>query len=74
VAGEVVWAVRHEMARTIEDFLSRRTRALVLDARASIEMASQVAELMAKELGRNKAWKDQQIGNYKKLAKGYLLT
>src|SRR5262249_52274184 len=28
--GEVVWAVRHEMARTLEDALSRRLRALVL--------------------------------------------
>ena len=72
VAGEVIWAVRHEMARTVEDFLSRRTRALVLDARVSMEMAPQVAELMARELGRNKTWKDQQISAYKKLAQGYL--
>jgi glycerol-3-phosphate dehydrogenase len=74
VAGEVIWAARHEMARTIEDFLSRRTRALVLDARASMEMAPQVAELMARELGRDKTWQDHQISDYKKLAKGYLLT
>ncbi len=73
VAGEVIWAARHEMARTIEDFLSRRTRALVLDARASMEMAPQVAELMARELGRDKTWQDHQISAYKKLAKGYLL-
>ncbi|OGP83496.1 MAG: FAD-dependent oxidoreductase [Deltaproteobacteria bacterium RBG_16_54_11] len=72
VAGEVIWAVRHEMARTVEDFLSRRTRALVLDARVSMEMAPQVAELMARELGRNKTWKDHQISAYKKLAQGYL--
>jgi glycerol-3-phosphate dehydrogenase len=74
VAGEVVWAVRHEMARTIEDFLSRRTRALLLDARASMEMAPKVAELMAQELGRDKAWQEHQISAYKKLAKGHLLT
>ncbi len=74
VAGEVIWAARHEMARTIEDFLSRRTRALVLDARASMEMAPKVAELMAQELGRDKTWQDHQISAYKKLAKGYLLT
>jgi glycerol-3-phosphate dehydrogenase len=72
VAGEVIWAVRHEMARTVEDFLSRRTRALVLDARASMEMAPQVAELMAQELGGNKTWKDNQVSAYKKLARGYL--
>jgi glycerol-3-phosphate dehydrogenase len=74
VAGEVIWAVRHEMARTIEDFLSRRTRALLLDARASLEMAPKVAELMAQELGRDKTWKDNQVSAYKKLTKGYLLT
>jgi glycerol-3-phosphate dehydrogenase len=74
VAGEVIWAARHEMARTIEDFLSRRTRALVLDARASMEMAPQVAELMAKELGRDKTWQEHQISAYKKLARGYLLS
>lgn len=74
VAGEVIWAVRHEMARTVEDFLSRRTRALVLDARASMEMAPQVAELMARELGRDKTWKDNQVSAYKKLARGYLLS
>jgi glycerol-3-phosphate dehydrogenase len=74
VTGEVIWAVRHEMARTVEDFLSRRTRALMLDARASMEMAPKVAELMARELGRNETWKDQQTSAYRKLAQGYLLT
>jgi glycerol-3-phosphate dehydrogenase len=74
VAGEAIWAARHEMARTIEDFLSRRTRALLLDARASVEMAPKVAELMARELGRDKKWRDHQISAYKKLARGYLLT
>lgn len=72
-AGEVIWAARHEMARTVEDFLARRTRALLLDARASIEMASEVAELMAKELGRNRAWKKAQVSNYIELAGRYLL-
>jgi glycerol-3-phosphate dehydrogenase len=74
LAGEVIWAVRHEMARRIEDFLSRRTRALILDARASMEMAPKVVELMAQELGRDEAWKDRQVNTYKNLAQGYLLT
>lgn len=73
IAGEVIWAVRHEMARTVEDFLSRRVRALLLDARASIEMAPQVAKLMAKELNRDDAWITAQIEIYQKQAKGYLL-
>ncbi|PKP32164.1 MAG: hypothetical protein CVT99_06760 [Bacteroidetes bacterium HGW-Bacteroidetes-16] len=44
------------MARTVEDFLSRRTRLLILDARASIEVAPVVAKMMAKELNQNRKW------------------
>ena len=72
--GEVIWAVRHEMARTVEDFLSRRTRALLLDARSSLEMAPKVAEWMAKELGRKRSWKKEQVKKYQELAKGYLVV
>jgi glycerol-3-phosphate dehydrogenase len=72
--AEVIWAARNEMARTVEDVLSRRTRALLLDARASIDMAPEVAELMASELGKNKKWQLDQVSQYKKLAEGYLLT
>ena len=73
VAAEVVWAARNEMARTVDDFLARRTRTLLLDARASIEMAPHVAELMAEELGRDAAWQDEQVATYTALAEGYLL-
>lgn len=73
IAGEVVWAVRREMARTVEDFLARRTRALLLDARASMDMASQVARLMATELNKDDTWITSQIDDYRKLARGYLL-
>ena len=73
IAGEVIWAVRNEMARTAEDFLSRRTRALLLDARASMEMAPHVARLMAKELGKDDDWINMQTGNYQKLAREYLI-
>jgi glycerol-3-phosphate dehydrogenase len=72
-AVEVVWAARHEMARTIEDVLARRTRALLLDARASIEMASAVADLLATELDYDDNWKLKQIKAYTNLAKGYFL-
>ena len=71
--GEVVWAARREMARTVEDVLSRRTRALLLDARASIEIAPAVAALMAQELGRDAAWEADQVETYRALAEGYLL-
>ena len=72
-AGQVVWAARNEMARTVEDFLARRVRALLLDAAASIEMAPRVAAILAKELGRNKDWEESQISNYAQLARGYLV-
>lgn len=72
-AAEVVWAVRHEMARTVEDFLSRRTRALMLNAKASMEAASRVAEFMADELGYERDWVETQTSAYRELAKGYLL-
>jgi glycerol-3-phosphate dehydrogenase len=71
-AGEVVWAVRNEMARTVDDFLARRTRALILDARAAIEAAPRVASLMAEELDRNTAWRDAQVQSFRALASHYL--
>ncbi|MGD0348513.1 MAG: glycerol-3-phosphate dehydrogenase/oxidase [Terracidiphilus sp.] len=71
---EVVWAARHEMARTVEDVLARRTRALFLDARAAIEAAPTVAGILARELDRNDAWKASQLASFQETAKGYLYT
>lgn len=71
--GEVIWAVREEMARTVEDVLSRRTRALLLDARASIAVAGEVAGMMADELGRDDRWIEDQTKIYTALAEGYLI-
>jgi glycerol-3-phosphate dehydrogenase len=61
------------MARTVEDVLSRRTRMLLLDARASVEAAPLAAALMAAELGRDDAWRRDQLETYRRLAKDYLL-
>lgn len=72
--AEVVWQVRHEMARTVEDVLARRTRALLLNASASIEAAAVVAELMARELGRDANWQLDQDEAYRELARGYVFT
>ncbi|SMO87965.1 glycerol-3-phosphate dehydrogenase/oxidase [Fodinibius sediminis] len=72
-AAEVIWAVRSEMARTVEDVLARRTRSLLLDARASIAIAEPVARIMAAELGRDQQWVKQQVEAYTQLAKGYYL-
>ena len=71
--GEVAWAARREMARTVEDVLARRTRALLLDARASAEAAPAVADILAEELGRDAAWRQAQIAAYRALADGYVL-
>ena len=70
--GEVIWAARSEMARTVEDVLSRRTRALMLDANAAIASASVVADLMARELGRGQEWKASQLREFNNLAGTYL--
>ena len=71
--GEVVWSVRYEMARTVEDILARRQRALFLDARAAIEMAPAVAALMAGELGKDETWQKEQVQQFTLLARGYFL-
>ncbi len=44
VAAEIVWAAREEMSRNLDDALSRRTRALLLNARAAMEIAPRVAD------------------------------
>ncbi|MCC5804774.1 MAG: glycerol-3-phosphate dehydrogenase/oxidase [Opitutales bacterium] len=73
-AGEVVWHAREEMARTVEDVLSRRTRALLLNAKAAIEAAPKAAALLAKELGHDDAWAAEQVETFTTLAKGYVYT
>jgi glycerol-3-phosphate dehydrogenase len=71
-AGEVVWAARREMARTVEDVLSRRTRALVLDARAALEAAPRVAELLGETLGKSEEWRDAQLRAFEITARNSL--
>jgi len=69
--AEVVWAARHEMARTVEDVLARRTRALFLNARAAAAMASEVARLMAAELGWDASRQAAEVAAFLVLARGY---
>ena len=73
IAAEVIWAVRFEMARTIEDVLARRTRALFLDARAAIDMAPMVARMIAAELKKEEIWEKEQIVSFLSVAKNYLV-
>jgi glycerol-3-phosphate dehydrogenase len=73
LGGEIVWAARHEGARTVEDVLSRRTRALILDARAARGAAPRVASILADELGRDATWQAEQVRRFEELAGHYLL-
>ena len=63
----------HEMARTVEDVLSRRTRALLLNAKESRRIAPEVASIMAKVLDRNEQWEKEQVATFNKLAEQYIL-
>ena len=69
--SDVIWAVRHEMARTVEDVLARRTRVLFLDSPIAQEVAGEVATLMAGELGQNDAWREQQLRDFSVTAQYY---
>ena len=71
--AEVRWAARNEQARTVEDVLSRRLRALLLNAKASAEAASRVAAILAEELGKGEVWQATQVTEYQALAAGYQL-
>jgi glycerol-3-phosphate dehydrogenase len=72
--NQIIWAVREEMAMTVEDVLARRSRALFLNAEAALALAPKVAKIMAKESDQNQDWIDQQIKEFKALTQKYLLS
>lgn len=72
IKAEIIWAVRSEMCMKVEDFLARRTRALLLDARSAIESSPLVAEIMAREMHRNQQWVDDECASFVSIAKNYL--
>lgn len=71
--AEVVWAVKHEMAQTLEDILSRRSRMLLLDAAAAMESAPGLARLMASLLNQDEEWIEDQVSGFTEMASGYLV-
>jgi glycerol-3-phosphate dehydrogenase len=71
VAGQAIFAARHEMARTVEDVLARRTRALFLDAESAIGAAPRVAALLAAELNRDAKWQAGQLEQFRLVAEAY---
>ncbi|NRD22354.1 glycerol-3-phosphate dehydrogenase/oxidase [Winogradskyella litoriviva] len=73
IEAQVVWAVRNEMAIHIEDFLARRVRSQLLDAKESLKMAPKVAQIMAKELNKDENWQQQQITNYTNVTSNYII-
>ena len=71
-AAEIIWAIRFEMAQTVEDVLARRTRALFLNAQAAMEIAPRAAALMAREMRKDGDWISEQIEKFNETAKNYL--
>ncbi len=74
IKAQIVWAVRGEMARTLEDCLARRVRTIQLDAVEALSIAPAVATIMAAELGKDKLWESSQVDKFTKLARMHLLN
>jgi glycerol-3-phosphate dehydrogenase len=71
VVGQVVWAARYELARSVEDVLARRTRSLFLNSEAALAVAPRVAQLLAEELGRDSAWQADQLRQFQDVAEAF---
>jgi glycerol-3-phosphate dehydrogenase len=63
-----VWAIRREMARTVEDILARRTRASFLNTAAAITAAPRVADILASELDLDGPQRERQLKRFYRLA------
>lgn len=72
LAGEVLWAIRFEAARTVDDFLARRTRCLCLNAHAAMQAAPKVASLMAGEIEKDRKWESEQVESFQRMGERYL--
>lgn len=71
--AEVVWAIREEMAQSVEDVLARRVRLLFIDAREAQKATRRVAEVMAEEMGKDKTWIDEQVELFTKVSNNYIV-
>ena len=71
--AEVIWAIRKEMAQTVEDVLARRVRLLFVDAREAQKAARKVAEVMAEEMGKDKEWIDAQVESFTRVSNNYIV-
>lgn len=71
--NQIIWAIQKEMAISLEDVLARRTRCLFLDAFETEKIAPQVVSIMAKNLGLNKSWEENELSRFNTLIKKYQL-
>ncbi|SAL61281.1 FAD dependent oxidoreductase [Caballeronia cordobensis] len=67
------FAVRAELARSVEDVLARRDRALFLDAAEARRAAPDVARIVAEELGRSATWEAEEAARFDAFARGWML-
>lgn len=72
--GEVLWLIRNEMPRTLEDILARRLRILFLDARAAMQVAPVVVGLLARERKKDEKWQAAQLEDFNSVASHYILN
>jgi glycerol-3-phosphate dehydrogenase len=71
--ADLLQGVRFEYARTLEDLLARRTRALFLNTSAALQIAPIAVRLLARELGKDEAWESDQLQQFTALARNYML-
>ena len=69
----ILWSVEHEMAIHIEDVLARRVRCLFLDAKETLRIAPEVAEIMATALQKDDEWIAQELKDFKTITQNYIL-
>lgn len=70
--GQLLFSIRHEKAKSIEDLLARRTRLLFLDVQASISVALVVGNILATELNKDKEWLYSEVQSFIQTANTYL--
>ena len=71
--NQIIWSIRNEMAMTLEDVMARRTRSLFLDAKESLRIAPVVVEIMGQEMKKNTNWIKNEIVNFEKVARNYIV-
>jgi glycerol-3-phosphate dehydrogenase len=74
IGAEVLYAAREEMAGTLDDVLSRRTRATIQRAQPTMDAASAIATLIAPDMGWDEAETREQVARFTDACQKELLT